>query len=653
MRLLLTLSTALLMACSGGDAGTTADPSGANADGSNAAADNTATDASSSYNLDIPLVKYAWDPQAGDPAVSAEDGGPGFTGEGWDTNLEYPAIGSPDAIKGGEMKDYIPDWPATLRQTGQNWNTSFNYRVAALCFESLLSVHPQTLETIPNLATHWQISEDKSTYLFRINPEARWSDDSEVTAADVVASWKLRVDPKILDPSSNTYYGRLNEPVAVSKYIVEFTVNEKTWNNFLAASGMSIFPAAEIDIPGDQYLDEYQFKYTANTGPYMVNLDDIDTGKTITITRRDDWWARDNPAYVGMYNIDRYKYSVVKQSELAFEKIKKGELDYFVVPKAQWWAEDIPKVDEVKRGLLRPLKIYTDNPIGTAGIAINMQRPPLDDVKIRKALQLLNDRKTKIEKLYFNEYEPLGSYWQGGTYQNPENEVFEYDEFGAVELLEQAGWTEINDDGYRVKDGKILELGLIYRSALSERGLTIFQEACKKAGIKIELQLLTPAASWKNLQGKDYELMSTAWGAIVFPNPESSWHSKYADKPNNNNVTAFADPKVDALIEKYNSEYDISERIGIMRELDGIIYHQHPYILDHFLPSQRVLIWNKFDMPEWGAARTADTDNMHVIWWIDPAKEEALNKAKADSSATLDPGEKENRFWPAWNAAQN
>ena len=164
----------------------------------------------------------------------------------------------------------MPDWPATLRQYGKDWNTSINYMVADLCYESLLMVHPSTLEYTPRLATHWRISEDKSTYTYRINPEARFSDGSEVTAADVVASWKLRVDPKTLDPSGNATYGKLNEPVARSKYIVEVTCNQPNWRNFLYFSGMTVFPASEVGIPGDEYLDKYQNAYVACTGPYEV-----------------------------------------------------------------------------------------------------------------------------------------------------------------------------------------------------------------------------------------------------------------------------------------------------------------------------------------------------------------------------------------------
>ena len=100
-----------------------------------------------------------------------------------------------------------------------------------------------------------------------------------------------------------------------------------------------------------------------------------------------------------------------------------------------------------------PHKVFNDAPVGTAGMAINMNKPGLDDVRVRKALNHLNNRKMKIEKLYYNEYLPLTSYWQGGVYQNPDNELVEFDLGAAVELLAEAGWTEIDDEGYRNKNG--------------------------------------------------------------------------------------------------------------------------------------------------------------------------------------------------------
>jgi hypothetical protein len=60
-----------------------------------------------------------------DPAVSAEQGGKGFTGQGWETNTNYDLIGDPRAVKGGMIRDVEADFPSTLRPYGPNI-TSFN-----------------------------------------------------------------------------------------------------------------------------------------------------------------------------------------------------------------------------------------------------------------------------------------------------------------------------------------------------------------------------------------------------------------------------------------------------------------------------------------------------------------------------------------------
>ena len=494
------------------------------------------------------------------------------------------------------------------------------------------------------------------TYRYRINPEARWSDGTEVTANDVVATYRLLMDERILFPSVQQTFGKLHEPVALSKYIVEVGVKEANWRNHLYFSAsMWIFPAHEIDMPGDEYLDAYQNRYTASSGPYTGSLDDIDSGNSIVLRRNEDWWDADNPAWQGLWNFDSYKFIVVTDSNLAFEKVKKGEIDYFWVNRSSWWAEELADgmVDAVDRGLLVRTKFFTDSPIGTAGIACNMTRPPLDDRNVRLALAHLNHRELYNEKLFYGEYEPMDSYFQGPTYSNPKNEPIPYDELRAVELLEESGWTEINQNGVRVKGGKTLEFDLNYQDAASERHLTIFQENCKKAGIRINLARLTPAARWKNMTEREYDLVSTAWGGLVYPNPETSWHSRLAAKINNNNVTGFADPRVDALCEEYDLEFDdLERRREIIREIDGILFEAHPYVLDWYSPNERMVYWNKFGYPKWGGLRVHDRDEIMYCWWVDPEKEARLQVAKKDSSMVLETPPIQNHFWEAWHRSQ-
>jgi microcin C transport system substrate-binding protein len=613
-----------------------------------------ASPAAPAHDVNIPMVTYAWDPQAGDPSVPAELGGPGFSGVGWETRMTYPAHGDARAVKGGSMTIFTPDWPATLRMIGKDWNSTVNFAMKQLCYESLLALHPATQEWTPGLATHWQVSEDKTTYRYRINPKARFWDGTEVTAQDVVASFKLLMDPTLLEPSSTMTFAKFHDPVALSKYVVEVKVKEPNWRNFLYFSdgALAIFPAKDISMGGKAYLEKYQFAFHPGTGGYWVRPEDVRMGESVTLRRRTDYWDEGNPAGVGLGNIDAITWVVVKDPALAFEKVKKGELDYYQIPKAQWWAEELPKVDVVQRGLLVRRKFYTHAPHGANGLAINMARPPLDDVRVRKALCHLLDRPTMIEKLYFDEYAPLKSYYPGGEYENPDNVMVSYDEVAAVELLEQAGWTTVGEDGYRVKDGKVLGFTVQYGTPLSERSLTIYQEACKRAGIRLELQLLTPASRWKNIREKEYELSDQPWSGLFYPNPETSFHGRLAKEKDNNNVTGFSDPRVDELCARYDKSYDHAERVAIIRELDGIVFAAHPYVLEWYNPAQRVVYWNKFSMPPWGSARTADSDELFFNWWVDPEKEKALQAAKADPTMRLETPPVDLRFWDAWAAAR-
>ena len=155
-----------------------------------------------------------------DASVSADQGGKGFTGVGWETNTNFDLIGDPNAVRGGMYREYITDFPGTLRMAGPEHNTATNYTIAPMIYESLLHLHPTTLEFTPGLATHWQISPDKMTYRFRLNPNARWSDGQPVVADDIVATWNLFVDKGLQDPSRFAQFTKFEKPVAESKYIV-------------------------------------------------------------------------------------------------------------------------------------------------------------------------------------------------------------------------------------------------------------------------------------------------------------------------------------------------------------------------------------------------------------------------------------------------
>jgi len=322
------------------------------------------------------------DPGA-DPSVPAEQGGKGFKGEGWETNTNFDLIGDPHAVKGGMLRDVMVDFPGTLRMAGPEWNTSVNYMIAGLVYETLLTLHPTTLEYMPVLATHWKIEPDKLTYRFRIDPNARYSDGTPVTAEDVVATWKFLTDKTLQDLFFYTQYNKLEQPVAESKYIVRMKAKELAWQNFLTASSIRPFPAHILkNVDGATYLKDYNFKLIPGTGPYIVTESDIEKGKSITIRRRKDYWAEKYRASVGQYNFDQIKSIVVRDPNLIFEMFKRGDLDYYYVNRSKVWVEEL-KDDRFQRGLLVKRKVFNNYPSNIQFMAFNTRRKPWDDIRMR------------------------------------------------------------------------------------------------------------------------------------------------------------------------------------------------------------------------------------------------------------------------------
>jgi microcin C transport system substrate-binding protein len=580
-----------------------------------------------------------------DPGVPAEQGGKGFTGEGWETSTDYDLIGDPHAVKGGLLREYVLDFPGTLRIEGPESNTALNYMIAPMVYESLLAIHPTTLDYIPVLATHWQISPDHSTYRYRINPNARWADGQPVTADDVVATWVFMTDKGLQSPSSELTFGKFEKPVAESKYIVSVKSKVLNWRNFLYFSGMSILPAHILkNVDGATYLKDYNFKLLPGSGPYRVDEADVVKGKSVTIRRRNDYWAEKHRRNVGTNNFDEIREVVVRDQKLAFEMFKKGDIDDYYVNVSREWIEEM-NFDKVQRGMIQKRKIYNDAPSGFGGLAFNTRREPYNDIRVRKALTLLQNRAELIQKLFFNEYVPLNSYYAGGIYENKDNPKNEYDQQAALQLLAEAGWKDRDAQGRLVKNGRPLTLEVLYSNKGQETWMTVYQEDLRKVGIAMNLRLVTPETLFKLVMDRNFGLVNMAWGSLLFPNPETSFASSLADVPNNNNITGFKDRRVDELLAQYDKEFDQKKRIAIIQEIDGILANSYQYILGWDAPFQRIAYWNKFGQPEGYLSRIGDYREIPTLWWLDPKKDADLRRALGDDSVNLPVGQTEVRYW--------
>jgi microcin C transport system substrate-binding protein len=592
-----------------------------------------------------------------DPAVSAEQGGKGFSGKGWETNTDFDFIGDPRAIKGGVLRDWMLDFPGTLRMAGPEWNTVVNYSINSLVYESLLGLNPTTLDYMPSIATHWQIAPDKMTFRFRINPNARFSDGTSITSDDVVASWKFQTDKTLQDLFFFTELGKLEPPVAESKYIVRIKAKAIGWRNFEIAATTRVFPAHILKtIDGTAYLRDYNFKLLPGSGPYIVNESDIQKGKSISIRRRKDYWAEKDRSNVGLYNFDEIRFSVVRDQNLAFEMFKKGDLDYFYINRAKIWVEEL-NYDNFQKGILAKREVFNNYPSDLSYLAFNTRRAPWDDIRVRKAFALLLNRELIIQKIFYNLYLPTNSFYPGTPYENPNNPKNLYDPQEATKLLAEAGWKDRDAQGRLTKNGQPLQVELLYSNQQSELYLTPYQDDLRKAGVTLNLRLVSPETGFKMMMQRQFEMVSGAWGVgDIFPDPKPEYDSSTADLQNTNNISGFKDKKIDKICEEYDTEPDPKKRAALLHELDGLLTSQYQYILEWYPPAQRIAYWNKFGMPQGTFSSIGDyggslAPGIPQSWWIDPALAQRVDRAMRDSSIKLDSPHVEDHYWQEYAKA--
>ena len=586
-----------------------------------------------------------------DPLVkdSANDGGVGFKyiaqSLGWETNTPK-STGDPNAVRGGTLTMVGgSEYPTTFRDIGKDSRYQINGLMAGLQYEALLSFDYEELEWQPLLATHWKISDDRLSYWFRIDPNAKWADGKDVTANDVVSYFKLLVDDGHKDPNVAMIYNELFEvPIAESKYIVKITAKKEDWRSFRYAAGFTPMPSYYLDkIDGAGYIEKYNFAFMPGSGPYEYDYANSKKGNEgyIIFKRRDSYWARDHIRNKGIYNFDEIKFIFIEDENQQVVSFFNGDYDIYTVGRAQWWAERFnDSKNEISNGWVQRLKIFNYLPKGPSGVVFNTRKEPWNNVNVRKAIAHLFDVEKLNKRLFFDEYVQLNTFFFGTPYANKNNPKTKFNPKKALELLNSAGWSRKEGEQWLTnKKGEIFQFNFLI-SPGGDRIYSTFQEDLKEVGIKMEFDQQDYNSSFSTTMKKEFEVTNQGWTGGFFPSPEGMMHSKYANEIEVTNITSMAIPELDILIDEYNREWDAKKRVPIAHKIDKIAVESYHYALGWTSPyGARMLYWNKFGMPEKGISYIGDWRSPIYYWWIDPSKETDLMNAKEQGSGL--PKEKE------------
>ncbi len=549
---------------------------------------------------------------------------------------ELDPIANDQAVRGGEINMWGGPYPKTLNYwTSPN---AFSGKVVGLMFESLAGLHPTEDRPQGGLAEAWETSADGMTFTFKIHPDARWSDGQPVTADDVQFFYDVIMNPAHLTPVFRVGMSRLNRPEVLDPKTVRITANQAHWGNFWEAAGLTAFPKHVWE---GQDFNKINFEFPVVSGPYK--LAEVRTNRSILLERRGDWWGRARAFNQHKYNFDYIRFRSIEDRNKALEALKKGDLDLYAIYTALIWAQQTDFA-QVRKGWVVRQEIRNREPKGFQGLAMNLRRPVFQDAKVREALAYLLNREQMNEKLMFNLYFLLNSYYPDlfDENKNPEAPLVPYDPVKARELLAEAGY-EPNARGVLEKAGQPLRMVILHHGE-DLRHLNIYLEDLKKVGIDASIEVLSYASWVKRVEDHDFDMIWMAWGAGRLRDPEAQWLSSEAGKQASNNIPGVQDAEIDRLIDLQKTEPELAKRNEILRQLDNQLTEIMPYVLLWQSDSTRLLYWNKFGTPRSVLGKFDNEDSALVYWWVDPVRDQALRQAiQQGGELPKPPGEVEYR----------
>ncbi len=563
-----------------------------------------------------------------------------------DGRLKYPpgfshfAYADPAAVKGGELVlhdlgSFDKMNPFTLKGTPPAGLDS-------LVFETLaVASLDEPFAEYGLLARDIEIAADRMSVTFTLDPRARFSDGTPVTADDVRFSLETMKSDQA-HPFYQTYFRDIDRAEVLDQHRVVFRFTRRNRELPLIA--------AQLPILCKRFYEQVGFAGQGMTppvgsGPYVV--DKVVQGKTITYRRNPDYWAKDLPVRRGMYNFDRITYKYFKDQIVAVEAFKAGEFDFMNVNIAKQWARDL-RGEKFDRGMLVKKMLPHSNNAGMQGFVFNTRRPIFADRRVRRAIGLAFDFEWTNRTLFFDQYTRCESYFSNsylaatGLPQGRElallekfrdrlpPEVFTTPLAApstrpphslranlrlAKRLLAAAGW-QVRDGVLRDRKGTPFAFEILLVSPSFERVMAPFVRNLERLGIQATYRTIDPALYTRRLQRFDFDMVVTVFGQSQSPGNEQRdyWTSAAADREGSRNLAGVRDPVVDELVDRIVYAETQEELTAACKALDRVLWYGYYVVPNWYLAYHRVVFRNVFAMPK-TLPRYYSPFQALMTWW--------------------------------------
>jgi peptide/nickel transport system substrate-binding protein len=425
-------------------------------------------------------------------------------------------------------------------------------RVASLIYESLMEIG-EDLRAAPGLAERLEMPEPL-TYIAHLRRGVRFHDGHELTAEDVVFTFRQFLDANYVSPYKGAFTV-MTDVRAIDDYTVQFTLNEP----------FAAFPLANlvsIDVIPAHVDEAALTRSPVGTGPYRFVRYDVDD--KVELAAFEQYWGG-APRNAGVV------MKIIPDDTMRGLELRKGSADLIM--------NDI--VPDIAHQLERSGDFRTVRALGLdfSYLGFNMRDPVLSDKRVRHAIGYAIDRDAITKYLRRDLARPATGLIppQAWAYER-DIFTFSYDPERAMRLLDEAGYRD--PDG---PDGPLPRLMLSLKISTSEEvrlQSTVIQENLRRVGIDLDLRSYEFATVFADILKGNFQMMSLIWvgGAVIDPDMlRRVFHSSQVP-PVGFNRGYYSNAEVDRLIDLASAALTEPERKRYYAAAQKIIAEEAAYI---------------------------------------------------------------------------
>lgn len=427
--------------------------------------------------------------------------------------------------------------------------------IRAMIFDTLIKLD-YDYKKVPALATDWAMSEDGKTWTFHLREGVTFHDGEPWNAEAAKFNWEQRI------AAGKDGTGNIMKKIVTMETPDEYTF-VVTFSEPMYTLASDLTPPMFSFVSPKAFNENHEVTAAIGTGPFKFESWNKDRDVTIVA----------NPNYYeGAPVLQKIIFKTIPNSNARALALESGEIDMMSGRSALTSLEALKKLDNIQ-----VIKTMGQTSVF---ILMNTKNEVLSDIHLREAIASAVDFQSAVPSLLSDLAEPAENIFSPvfGDYVDQSVKLPKYDLEKANACLKEAGYEDIDGDGFVDKDGEKLVLDITVTSNNEEdKALcAIMQDQLKNVGIELTITALDGATLKDRTVKGEYQLTMQGQNYVPTDDPTLNyggyWHS-------DSYYRVYTDDMLDGMIDELRATADPQQRIILHKEVQKYILDQTPVIM--------------------------------------------------------------------------